>query len=207
MEYVCPQACPGSAQVQVLLSIPFFLHPQLDCSLPQPRGHQHLREEPAILRADPEAGSGLDPHSPAQTPQLLPARGAGQSRGSSGAGGSWGSPSRDGSFAGNGGRQLVREVCRAGVALGGCRVKLGASDPKQGRGRGGSAPTALTSRPGAWTASQPMGSLRTKIFTRVKSGGNLNRLWLRFAFCFYFILQIQTMSLTRINPKFLVRLG
>lgn len=106
---------------------------QLDCPLPQPRGHQHLREEPAILRTDPEAGGGLG-SSPArgtaQIPQLLPVSRAGQSRDPPGAGGGCRPLPGSATSPGNSSRQQVRGACRVGVALLGCGVKLGGSDPQ-----------------------------------------------------------------------------
>uniref|UniRef100_A0A803VX17 Barttin CLCNK type accessory subunit beta n=1 Tax=Ficedula albicollis TaxID=59894 RepID=A0A803VX17_FICAL len=105
-----------------LLSTLLPLCLQLDCPLPQPRGRQPLREEPAILRADPEAGAELSStprHGSAQTPQLLPVSRAGQGRDPPGAGGCWGPPPGPGTSPGNSSSQLVGDSWGAGGGTGG----------------------------------------------------------------------------------------
>lgn len=122
-------SCPSSVGPDPALK-PLLLHPQPAGSL-----QQCLREEPALLRAGPEAGVGAAP-----APQLLPAGRASESRGAPGAGGRPGpppgatTPSRD--------QQLVRG---GGGGLGvGCGVPTRTSKTSAGgcrrAGRGSSVP-------------------------------------------------------------------
>lgn len=122
-------ATQGPGLLSTLLSL--FL--QLDCPLPQPRGHQPLREEPAIVRAGTESGAQLSSspsHGTAQTPQLLPVSRAGQSRDPPGAGGCWRPPPGPGTLPGNSSRELVCDSWGVGVPLGGCGVRMRGSAPQ-----------------------------------------------------------------------------